>query len=97
MPKAARKGKILIDYLRNNRGSTSVAPYSTRARPDAPLSVPIAWDELTPALRPDQFTLANIDARLARLKKDPWAEYFDGEAAADRRRAQGRRRLESAA
>ncbi len=75
MPKAARKGKILIDFLRNNRGSTSVAPYSTRARPDAPLSVPIAWEELTPALRPDQFTLANIDERLARLKKDPWAEY----------------------
>jgi bifunctional non-homologous end joining protein LigD len=75
MPKAARKGRILIDFLRNNRGNTSVAPYSTRARPAAPLSVPITWDELTPALRPDQFTLANIEARLKRLKKDPWAEY----------------------
>ena len=76
MPKAARKGRILIDFLRNNRGNTAVAPYSTRAKPAAPLSVPIAWEELTPALRPDQFTLANIDARLARLKNDPWAEYM---------------------
>jgi bifunctional non-homologous end joining protein LigD len=75
MPKAARKGKILIDFLRNKRGNTSVAPYSTRAKPAAPLSLPIIWEELTPALRPDQFTLANIHARLARLKKDPWAEY----------------------
>ena len=75
-PRPRRKGKILIDYLRNNRGSTSVAPYSTRARPDAPLSVPIAWDELTEALRPDQFTLANIDERLKSRKKDPWADYF---------------------
>jgi bifunctional non-homologous end joining protein LigD len=75
MPKAARNGRILIDFLRNNRGSTSVVPYSTRAKPVAPLSMPIAWEELTPGLRPDQFTLANIDDRLARLKKDPWAEY----------------------
>jgi bifunctional non-homologous end joining protein LigD len=76
MPKAARKGRILIDFLRNNRGSTSVAPYSTRAKPEAPLSVPVTWDELSPALRPDQFTLGNIGDRLARMKKDPWAEYL---------------------
>jgi bifunctional non-homologous end joining protein LigD len=76
IPKAARKGKILIDYLRNNRGNTAVAPYSTRAKPNAPLSVPIAWEELTESLRPDQYTLANIDARLAKLKKDPWRDYF---------------------
>jgi bifunctional non-homologous end joining protein LigD len=75
MAKAARKGRIFIDFLRNNRGNTSVAPYSTRAKPAAPLSVPVGWKELTPALRPDQLTLATIDARLARLKKDPWAEY----------------------
>jgi bifunctional non-homologous end joining protein LigD len=76
MPKAARKGRILIDFLRNNRGNTSVAPYSTRAKPAAPLSVPITWEELTPALRPDQFTLANIDERLRKQKKDPWADYL---------------------
>jgi bifunctional non-homologous end joining protein LigD len=75
IPKAARKGKILIDYLRNNRGNTSVAAYSTRAKPPAPVSTPITWDELTSTLRPDQYTLANIDERLRRLKKDPWADY----------------------
>jgi bifunctional non-homologous end joining protein LigD len=76
MPKAARKGRILFEFLRNNRGNTAVAPYSTRAKPAAPLSVPIAWPELTPSLRPDQFTLANIAERIAREKKDPWAEYL---------------------
>jgi bifunctional non-homologous end joining protein LigD len=76
IPKAARKGKILIDYLRNNRGNTAVAPFSTRAKPQAPLSVPIAWEELAESLRPDQYTLANIDERLKGLKKDPWADYF---------------------
>jgi len=75
MPKAARKGKILIDYLRNNRGNTSVAAFSTRAKPEAPVSAPISWAELTTDLRPDQFTLANIEARLARQRKDPWADY----------------------
>ncbi|MBT2135041.1 DNA ligase D [Croceibacterium sp. LX-88] len=46
MSKAKRKGKIFIDYLRNQRGSTAVLPYSARARAGAPVAVPIAWDEL---------------------------------------------------
>ena len=76
MPKAGRQAKILIDVLRNNRGSTSVAAYSTRARPEAPVSVPLAWEELTGGLRPDQFTVANLPRRLSSLKADPWARYF---------------------
>jgi bifunctional non-homologous end joining protein LigD len=76
MPKAGRQAKILIDVLRNNRGSTSVAAYSTRARPEAPVSVPLAWDELQRDLRPDQYTVENLPRRLSSLKADPWARYF---------------------
>src|SRR5690606_14026384 len=54
--KSKRKGKILVDYLRNGRGSTAVAPYSTRARPGAAVSMPIGWDELGPAIGADYFT-----------------------------------------
>ncbi len=74
MSKAARKGKIFIDYLRNGRGATAVAPYSTRDKPGATVSAPIAWEELTPSLHSDHFTIENLPARLARLKKDPWAD-----------------------
>ena len=76
MPKAGRQAKILIDVLRNNRGSTSVAAYSTRARPGAPVSVPLAWEELQRDLRPDQYTVQNLPRRLSALKADPWARYL---------------------
>jgi len=76
MPKAGRQAKILVDVLRNNRGSTSVAAYSTRARPGAPVSVPLAWEELQSGLRPDQYTVDNVRRRLDAQKKDPWARYF---------------------
>ncbi len=70
--KAARAGKIYIDYLRNMRGSTFVAPYSTRARAGCPVSVPIAWEELSSVRSADQFRLENVPERLAKLKRDPW-------------------------
>jgi bifunctional non-homologous end joining protein LigD len=71
--KSKRRGKIFIDYLRNGRGATFVAPYSTRARTNAPVAMPVEWDELGPKLRPDGFTLRNVAERLAKQKQDPFA------------------------
>ncbi len=72
--KAGRERKILLDYLRNNRTNTSIAAFSTRARPGAPVSVPLAWDELARA-RPERHTLRTVPRRLVRLGADPWADY----------------------
>jgi bifunctional non-homologous end joining protein LigD len=71
--KAKRGGRIFIDYLRNSREATAVAPYSTRARPGAPVSVPIDWSELGTLKSASQYTVRNVMQRLGRLKKDPWA------------------------
>jgi bifunctional non-homologous end joining protein LigD len=72
--KSKRKGRIFIDYLRNARGATAVAAYSTRARAGAPVSAPIDWSELTPRLMADKFNLGNVRPRLARLRHDPWKD-----------------------
>jgi bifunctional non-homologous end joining protein LigD len=74
MSKAARPGKIFIDYFRNDRGATAVAAYSTRARPGAPVSTPVSWQELRKTNGPQGFTVENVPARLAKLRRDPWAE-----------------------
>ncbi|HKT33463.1 MAG TPA: non-homologous end-joining DNA ligase, partial [Nitrospira sp.] len=92
MAKRARKGKIFIDYLRNARGATAIAAYSTRAKPGAPVSVPIAWDELSHDLSPDYFTVRNVPARLKRLRRDPWDAY---NRSARRLTAEMSRRLKS--
>ena len=76
MAKAERKGRIFIDYLRNIRGATSVAAYSTRAVPQGTMSVPLGWDELSSRITSDHFTIANLPERLAGLTADPWAAYW---------------------
>jgi bifunctional non-homologous end joining protein LigD len=73
MTKSARQGKTYIDYLRKGRGATSVAPYSTRARPGAPVSVPLDGGELDSSQPPFHFTMAYVPERLAGLRDDPWA------------------------
>ncbi|MFM0336548.1 DNA ligase D [Paraburkholderia fungorum] len=70
-----RKQKIFVDYLRNNRGSSTVAAFSARARPGLGVSVPLAWDEVTQTTSGDQWTIENLHERLADLKRDPWADY----------------------
>jgi bifunctional non-homologous end joining protein LigD len=74
--KRGRERQILIDYMRNNRTNTSIAAFSTRARPGAPVSMPLSWTELTPRLDPASFTVLTAPARVATQRKDPWADYF---------------------
>jgi bifunctional non-homologous end joining protein LigD len=76
MSKAKRRGKVFIDYLRNQRGATAVASYSTRAKPGATVATPLRWDELSPKVTSDQLTVATVPQRLAALKADPWDGFF---------------------
>jgi len=75
MAKNKREGKVFIDYLRNGRGSTSIARYSSRARPGAPVATPLRWNELSPVANANRYTINNIRRRLGALKQDPWADY----------------------
>jgi bifunctional non-homologous end joining protein LigD len=72
----ARAGRIFIDYLRNGRGATAVAPYSTRSHPLASVSTPIDWEEISEGLKADHYTVDNIGHRLRFLKRDPWEGFF---------------------
>ncbi|WP_333683769.1 DNA ligase D [Pontibaca methylaminivorans] len=88
--KAKRRGRILIDYLRNQRGQTAVAAFSPRARPGAAVSTPLGWEELDEGIGPTRFTIANVPARLAALRADPW-EGFREAAAPIKAARKGRR------
>ena len=72
--KAKRTGRILLDYLRNGRNNTAIVAYGARARPGAPVSMPLAWDELQPEIGPAHFTVANAPARVGNTA-DPWADF----------------------
>jgi bifunctional non-homologous end joining protein LigD len=71
MTKVARKDKIYLDYLRNERGATAVAPYSPRARSGMPVSMPLAWSELSEKSAP-RFRVVDFAEWKSRLKRDPW-------------------------
>lgn len=77
--KAKRKGKIFVDYLRNSRGATAIAPYSSRARDGATVSMPLEWDEVSPSIKSSHFTVTNAVARVANLRSDPWADFRKSE------------------
>ncbi|WP_417775920.1 non-homologous end-joining DNA ligase [Stutzerimonas xanthomarina] len=70
-----RVGKIFVDFLRNQRGASTVAAYSVRARPGLPVSVPISLDELEKIDGANQWTIHTLQQRLESAKSDPWAEY----------------------
>jgi len=74
--KSKRNGKILIDYFRNAREATAVAPYVVRSRANAPVATPIHWSELDQDLRNDHFNVSNVRERLAKMKDDPWADFL---------------------
>jgi bifunctional non-homologous end joining protein LigD len=76
MSKKARKGRIFIDYLRNGRGSTTVAPYSARAKDDATVSMPIEWKSITGGISPTAFTIGGRETGKILGQPDPWKDFF---------------------
>ncbi len=73
--KSKREGRIFVDYLRNGRGATAIAPYCTRARSGAGVAMPIAWEELDSLTGGSHYTLENAPTRLAHLDRDPWQDF----------------------
>ena len=77
MSKAKRTGKIFLDYLRNDQFSTAVAPLSPRARPNAPVSMPVTWPQVRHGLDPAEYTIHTVPQLLRKSKA--WADYCEGE------------------
>ena len=76
-----RKNKIFVDYLRNGFGATAVAAFSPRWRPGVGVSTPVSWDEIDEDVRGTHFNLHNVPQRIAKLRKDPWKDYWTAEQA----------------
>jgi len=77
MAKKERTGRIFLDYLRNDRMATAVAPLSPRGRPGAPVSMPIRWTQVKKGLDPNVYTVRTVPALVKKLKA--WEDYCDGE------------------
>jgi bifunctional non-homologous end joining protein LigD len=77
MSKKQRTGRIFLDYLRNDRMSTAVAPLSPRGRPGAPVAMPVNWNQVRDGLDPMRYTIRTVPALLAKGKA--WADYCDAE------------------
>jgi bifunctional non-homologous end joining protein LigD len=75
MSKAKRRGKVYVDYLRNQRGATAVASYSSRARTGATVAMPLAWKELSTRTKPDGYSVVSVPKRL-KTAADPWKGFF---------------------
>jgi bifunctional non-homologous end joining protein LigD len=88
MSKAKRKGRIFIDWLRNERGSTAIAPYSPRAKPIASVATPVSWTELSRIEAANAFTIPSVLRRLKQAKSDPWKGYFSVRQSIGRKAAQ---------
>lgn len=76
MKKSEREGKIFIDYFRNGRGSTTVAPYSCRANAFASVSLPLSWKELEKIKSSEAFDIESVLTKIKRSKTDPWKDFF---------------------
>jgi bifunctional non-homologous end joining protein LigD len=74
MTKSTREGRIFVDYLRNAENATAIAAYSPRAKANAPVAMPIAWEQLKSDLRYAHFNVKNVPGLLRRRRNDPWAE-----------------------
>ncbi|MEP9387143.1 DNA ligase D [Mesorhizobium sp. KR9-304] len=76
LSKKARKGRVFVDYLRNGRGSTAVAPWSSRAKPNATVAVPVTFDMVRDGVGPADFSIGSKALDDALKRPDPWADFF---------------------